>query len=117
VTQRKRILIVEDEMVLAMIIEEMVVELGYQPVGPASTVEAALALSGEDLDGAILDMNLGASGPSTPVAEKLRSRGIPFIFATGYSLKPTHNVAGDALVLAKPFSVGELSGMLKLVIG
>jgi CheY-like chemotaxis protein len=117
VTQRKRILIVEDEIVLAMIIEEMVIELGYQPVGPASTVEAALALSGEDLDGAILDMNLGASGPSTPVAEKLRSRGVPFVFATGYSLKPALDVGGDAMVLAKPFSVGELSGMLKLLVG
>jgi CheY-like chemotaxis protein len=117
VTERKRILIVEDERVLAMIIEDMVSELGYEPVGPATTVESALAMSTEDLDGAILDMNLGGSGPSTPVAEKLRALGVPFVFATGYATKPAGDVAGEAPVLAKPFSIAELSGMLKLLAG
>jgi CheY-like chemotaxis protein len=117
VTERKRILIVEDERVLAMMIEDMVRELGYEPVGPATTVVSALAMSTEDLDGAILDMNLGGSGPSTPVAEKLRALGVPFVFATGYATKPAGDVAGEAPVLAKPFSIAELSGMLKLLAG
>ena len=79
-TNRKRILIVEDEMVLAMLIEDMVHELGYEPIGPAMTLELALTLSAEDLDGAILDMNLVAGCPSTPVAEKLRVSWRPLHF-------------------------------------
>jgi DNA-binding response OmpR family regulator len=120
-TDRKRILIVEDEPVLAMLIEDMVEELGYQPVGPAMTIEAALALSAADaLDGAILDMNLGGGVPSTPIAEKLKSRGVPFIFATGYSSEQasarTAGTIGDTIILRKPFSINALSKALGLVI-
>ena len=115
-TNRKRILIVEDEMVLAMLIEDMVHELGYEPIGPAMTLESALTLSAEDLDGAILDMNLGAGRPSTPVAEKLRSRGVPFIFATGYGSNRTGAI-GETQVLTKPFSIQQLSDVLERVVG
>jgi CheY-like chemotaxis protein len=117
VTNRKRILIVEDEPVLAMLIEDMVEELGYLPVGPAMTAAAALALAtDETLDGAILDMNLGGGVPSTPIAEKLRSRDIPFIFATGYSSAQASarmaSAIGATPVLRKPFSVEALSAAL-----
>jgi CheY-like chemotaxis protein len=117
VTNRKRILIVEDEPVLAMLIEDMVEELGYQPVGPAMTAAAALALTaGEKLDGAILDMNLGGGAPSTPIAESLRALGVPFIFATGYSSAQARaqmaGAIGETTVLRKPFSIKALSDAL-----
>ena len=117
---RKRILIVEDEPILAMLIEDMVVELGYAPIGPAMTVEAALALAAsENLDGAILDMNLGGL-PSRPIAESLKARDIPFIFATGYSSAQasalTAGAIGETMVLRKPFSTQALSAALSQMV-
>lgn len=120
-TNRKRILIVEDEPVLAMLIEDMVQELGYEPIGPAMTTEAALALTvSEKLDGAILDMNLGGGVPSTPIAESLKSRDVPFIFATGYSSAQAAarmaGAIGETTVLRKPFSVDALSAALSRMV-
>jgi DNA-binding response OmpR family regulator len=113
VTNRKRILIVEDEMMIAMLIEDMVQDLGYEPIGPAMTVDKAVALAtAETLDAAILDVNLGDGAPSTPVAEALKSRGVPFLFATGYGSRGRPDAFEEAPVLQKPFSIDDLSGAL-----
>jgi DNA-binding response OmpR family regulator len=118
VTHPKRILIVEDEMMIAMLIEDMVRDLGYEPIGPAMTIEKALAMAtAETLDGAILDVNLGGGAPSTPIAEALKSRGVPFLFATGYGSRGRPDGFGEARVLQKPFSIDELSGMLSQILG
>jgi DNA-binding response OmpR family regulator len=111
--ERRRILIVEDEMMVAMLLEDMVRELGYEVVGPAITSEKALVLAGSELlDGAILDVNLGHGERSTGVAETLHARGVPFMFASGYGSKGAIDKFQDSPILKKPFSLTELSHML-----
>ncbi len=79
-----RVLIVEDEMLVAMELESLLAEHGCDVVGPAPTVQRALALlDGEPPDAAILDLNL-AGHTAVPVAAALNARGIPFLLATGY---------------------------------
>ena len=83
-----RVLVVEDEPVVAMCLEDILDALGCEPVGPAARVAEGLALAeSEDLGAAILDINL-AGERSTPIAEALRRRGVPFAFASGYGTPP-----------------------------
>ncbi|KQT53667.1 hypothetical protein ASG43_17670 [Aureimonas sp. Leaf454] len=110
---RKRVLVVEDEMMVAMMIEDMLIDLGFDVVGPAMRLEAALLLADrEAIDGAVLDVNLG-SEKSFPVAEVLLARGIPFCFATGYGKMGVSDVFPDAIVLAKPFEAHCLQRAMK----
>jgi CheY-like chemotaxis protein len=82
--QRCRVLIVEDEAAISVLMEDMLLDLGVEIVGPASRLDPALQLACEaGLEAAILDINIGGV-QSYPVADVLRSRGIPVIFATGY---------------------------------
>lgn len=79
-----RILMVEDDIVIAMLLELLLQDLGCELVGPASTVPGALALlAGEKPDAATLDVNLG-NEQVYPVADALKQAGIPFVFVTGY---------------------------------
>jgi CheY-like chemotaxis protein len=99
-----RVLIVEDETLVSMLIEDMVCDCGGQVVGPASTFEQAITLAvEEDLDLAILDVNM-AGLAVYPVADILRHRGIPFIFVTGYDPGIIPTRYRQAPVLLKPFS-------------
>jgi CheY-like chemotaxis protein len=98
---------------IAMLIEDMLCDLGYVPVGPACNNERALELiRSEQVDGAILDANL-AGQRTTPVAEALRSRSIPFFFATGYGPAGIAAQFSKHLVLTKPFQQSELERALK----
>ena len=106
--RRLRILIVEDEMLLAMNIEDMLLDLGHEVAGIASRLEPALALAREGaFDVAMLDVNL-AGERSFPVAELLAARGIPFLFATGYGRAGIEETYRDRPVLQKPFRADEL---------
>src|SRR3546814_9846381 len=79
-----RILVVEDELLVALELEMMLIGLGCDVVGPASRLEKAMQLAAaEAIDGAILDVNLRGR-PVYPVATALKARGIPFLFSTGY---------------------------------
>jgi DNA-binding NtrC family response regulator len=79
-----RVLIVEDEFLLAMELESLVAGGGWTPVGPASSVRQALALIDGDLpDIALLDVNLKGER-ATPVAAALQERGVPYVLITGY---------------------------------
>jgi CheY-like chemotaxis protein len=82
----RRVLVAEDEYLLAKKIVSEFAKLGVETIGPASTVEQALDLveHGGHLDGAVLDIRLRDS-MVFPVAEALRARGVPFIFTTGYN--------------------------------
>jgi len=81
---RCRILVVEDEAMIAMLVEDMVLDFGSEVVGPAARMEEALRLASHaNLDAAILDVNVGGA-VVFPVADVLRGRGVPIIFATGY---------------------------------
>src|SRR5712664_4761796 len=80
----KRILVVEDEPMILMLLEDMLGELGYTVAAEAARIEEALeATKNADFDLAILDANLNGQ-PVSPVADALVARGTPFVFATGY---------------------------------
>ncbi len=79
-----RVLVVEDMLLVAEMIADLLTGLGVEVVGPVGRLAPALAAAGESrLDGALLDVNLGGES-SWPVAAALRGRGIPFVFLTGY---------------------------------
>lgn len=111
-----RILVVEDEPIVAMCLEDMLIAHGYVPVGPAGRLSEGLALAGsESIDAAILDINLDGER-SDAIAEALRERDIPFVFASGYDTAPAGLVAA-APMLSKPYReidvVAALQQMLK----
>lgn len=99
-------------MLVAMLIEDMVTDLGHQVVGPAMRLEHALATAtSEPFDFAILDINL-AGKQSFPVADLLIERGIPFIFASGYGAAGLGGLYRDIDVLQKPFESFHLEAAL-----
>ncbi|HYH23310.1 MAG TPA: response regulator [Azospirillum sp.] len=107
-----RLLLVEDEAMVAMMLEDMLGDFGCEIVGPAASVAAALELAGhEGLDGAILDVNVGGE-PIYPVAEALVARGVPFVFTTGYGAADIDRRFADAPAVQKPFSTGALRDAL-----
>ncbi len=103
-TTGRRILLVEDEAMIAMLVEDMLEDLGHDLAAVATRLEEALALTrSEVFDVAILDLNLG--GVLTyPVADVLRDKGVPFIFATGYGSGGLKEVYSDLPTLQKPFT-------------
>jgi CheY-like chemotaxis protein len=106
-----RLLIVEDEILISLLIETTVRELGHEPVGCASSVPDALSLldGGEDrIDAAMLDVNLGGL-LVFPVAEALAERGIPFAFLTGYGAHGVPKRYSHAKVMQKPFTESDLA--------
>ncbi|MGH6835798.1 MAG: response regulator [Methylocella sp.] len=115
--KRQRILIVEDEPLIAVALEAMLLELGFDVVGSAAQVSAALEIIGrEQIDGAILDVNLGAQRID-PVADILAARACPFFFTTGYDISglPARHVA--RAVLQKPFGLEQLFAVLHAEFG
>lgn len=80
----KRILVVEDEALIALDTEDMLTNAGYEVVGPVARVPDALGLMTEPMDAALLDVSV-AGTMVWPVAEALADRGVPFIFVTGFS--------------------------------
>ena len=100
-----RVLVVEDEYMVADHLGMMLEDLGCVVAGFASTVDQALDLiRSEQLDGVLLDGNLNGDS-SAPVAIELRARSIPFVVATGYGqLELNADALNGALRLAKPFS-------------
>ena len=99
-------------MLVAMNIEDMLLDLGHEVAGIASRLAPALALAGEaEIDAAILDVNL-AGEQSFPVAALLDERGIPFLFATGYGLQGIEERYRSRTVLQKPFRATDLGEAL-----
>jgi CheY-like chemotaxis protein len=108
----KRILLVEDEALVAMLLEDMVIDLGAIVIGPESQLETAInSAETADLDAAILDINLGGRR-SYGVADALRQRGVPFAFATGYGEQGVDQAHRGVPVLIKPYSEGEVARVL-----
>jgi CheY-like chemotaxis protein len=105
-----RIMIVEDEALIAMVLVDHLQELGLVAVGPFSRVADALKVDGE-VDAAILDVNL--AGESVyPVADMLKARGVPFLFMTGYGSASIDPRFADVPVLQKPIEAKSLEDML-----
>ncbi len=110
--QGLRVLVVEDEMMVSMLIEDMLSDLGCVVVGPASRLDEAIELaSTAELDCAVLDVNLGGQ-PIFPLADLLRAKGAPFAFATGYGDAGLREVDRGSPVLQKPFREGDLARVL-----
>jgi DNA-binding response OmpR family regulator len=107
-----RVLVVEDEALVAMLVEDALLDAGFGVIGPAATVAEALDLLGQDKpDAAVLDLNL-AGETSVPVADALAARGIPFVVATGYGVGGLPAGHPSVPVLAKPYDPGELVAVL-----
>ena len=105
-TSPVRILLVEDEPLIAMMLEDFLDVLDRQVAGSADNVASALALvAAGGFDAAILDVNLRGGEKSWPIADALAARGTPFLLATGGSddmVAPQHK---DRPVLQKPFTM------------
>jgi CheY-like chemotaxis protein len=114
-TIRRRVLIVEDEGMVAMLLEDMLAELGHEVVAIAGRMERAAELVSEaEIDLAILDVNL--NGQETfSLASTLKSRGVPFIFATGYGSASLPETFQTIPVLQKPYQRRTLARVLREV--
>ncbi len=113
----KRVLVVEDEMMVALLIEDLLMELGCSPVGPFGSVTMALqAALTEELDLAVLDVNLGGENVY-PVADALTERHIPFLFVSGYGDGAIPADHSSWKVCAKPFKTNDLAEMLTAALG
>jgi CheY-like chemotaxis protein len=113
----RRVLVVEDEMMLAMLVEEMLADLGCTVVGPAHALASGLDLAGGgQIDVALLDVNLGGQ-PVFPIADALRAKGVPVIFCTGYGKTGLRDVDHGAQVLQKPFRAADLANALSQALG
>ena len=108
----RRVLVVEDEMMIAMLIEDMLDEFGCKLVGPATNVPRALELiAKENVEIAVLDLNLGGQD-TYAIAEALQQKNVPFIFATGYGSTGVRQEYGNRRVLQKPFQARDLENAL-----
>jgi len=108
----RRVLVVEDEMIVAWLLEDMLADLGYQAVGPAARVDQALAMINEEaIDAAVLDVNLNGQ-TSYSVADALTVRDVPFVFSTGYDKTRLLDSYRSFQVLQKPYQQVELRDAL-----
>lgn len=111
----KRVLVVEDEPVVAMCLEDILESLGCITIGPASRLAEGLALAqAGGLDAAILDINL-AGERSNAIAEALIAQAVPFAFASGYGVCPD-GFDGDTPLIEKPYREAEVVATLTVLL-
>lgn len=110
-----RVLLVEDEIVIAVMLEDMLAELGHKVIGPVARLDKAVAMAQQEaVDVAILDVNLRGK-EVYPVADALAARRIPFIFCTGYGKAGLHARYDGRPALQKPFQRHSLRELLAQV--
>jgi len=114
--EMSRILVVDDEPLIAMLAEEWLGELGHDVVGPAHNLHAGLELAREPIDGAIVDVSLGKDS-GCEIANLLFLKGIPFIFATGHSLPENRLGSKPAAILTKPFQFDAFRLAVQAMVG
>lgn len=115
----RRILVVEDESLVAMLLETILEDMGCTPVGPISNVDEALTVvAGEtDLDAALLDVNV-AGQQVFPVAAALKARGVPFVFSTGYGEGGLPDEWRGQTTIQKPFTEATVQdALIKILAG
>jgi CheY-like chemotaxis protein len=115
----RRVLVVEDEALVSMLLEDMLDDLGCRVLGPMMRVREALAFvakSVAEIDVAILDVNV-AGEFSFPIAEALDAHGVPFVLATGYDDAGIEERWRSRPVLRKPFLATQLEAVLKQALG
>jgi CheY-like chemotaxis protein len=116
--QGLRVLVVEDEALVSMLLEDMLADHGCEVAATASRISQALDLvadGGLTFDAAILDVNLGGE-PIFPVAEALAARGAPFVFATGYGAGGLPESWRSRPTLQKPFSHDDVGKALLVAV-
>jgi CheY-like chemotaxis protein len=105
----KRVLVVEDELMIRMLLEGMLTDLGHTVAAEAGAIEEAMTLAKQgEFDIALLDVNLNGK-PITPVVEILIARGVPFVFASGYGQRGVPEPYRSSPTLQKPFQVEALA--------
>jgi CheY-like chemotaxis protein len=111
-----RVLVVEDEYLVAALIEQILVSAGCIVMGPIARVPEALdAVDHDDYDAAVLDVNL-AGERINPVAEALSQRNVPFMFVTGYGVNALPRKYAERPHIGKPFRMAQLLGMLSSIL-
>lgn len=111
-----RVLLVEDDIMMSMMVEDVLTSLGCTTIAAASVAEGARLAATQNVDVALLDVNITGQ-PVYPVAQVLRGRGIPFIFATAYVRDGIPGEYRSVLRLAKPFHLAELESALRKAAG
>lgn len=112
-TAKRRILVVEDEMLIGMLLEDMLTDLGHEVAAVVPRLKEALAaVERETFDCAVLDVHLHGES-AFPVAEALGKKGVPFVFATGYGERGLPETYRGRPVLQKPFAKDDLERVLK----
>jgi DNA-binding response OmpR family regulator len=107
-----RVLLIEDETLVAMLLEDALAELGCEVVGPVAAVDAAQrAIKRGHFDCALVDINLRGR-PAYPLADLLDARGVPFGFVTGYDANKIDREFIRRPVLSKPFNARQLRSVL-----
>src|SRR5262245_36268220 len=107
----KRVLVVEDEYVIASDVSRRLRAIGVDVAGPVATVDPAMALTDETLDAAVLDLNL-RERMAYPVAHELERRHVPFVFTTGYEKSSVGGAYPSVRMLEKPVNFDELTTAL-----
>lgn len=112
-----RVLVVEDELLVALNLETLLLEAGCEVIGPIGSLPAAIQASeAEKPDLAILDINLRGE-QVFPVAEKLASRGVPIIFCSGYTdVQTLPEGFRDYVKLGKPYGASEIRDAMERVL-
>lgn len=115
---RARILIVEDEALISMMLEDFIETLDYEIVDTIESLEAGLAaVEAGGFDAAILDVNLRDRKASWPIADALDERGTPFFFTSGADLEKPPDRHQNRLLVAKPFTLQGIDSALKSLLG
>ena len=113
----RRVLIVEDESLVAMLLETILEDMGCLAVGPAATVDEGLRMAADEtVDAALLDVNV-AGRQVFPVAQALKDRGVPFIFSTGYGEGGLPDEWRGQPTLQKPFTEAAVREALMSAMG
>jgi DNA-binding response OmpR family regulator len=112
-----RVMVVEDEALVAMALREALDELGFSVIGPFNRIsEAMIALRNNQIDAAVLDVNLGGE-LIYPLADVLTADHVPFIFITGYGAEEIEPRYADIPILQKPIEPGALKSAFTLIRG
>ena len=116
-SQQRRVFVVEDEIMIRMLLEDMLADLGYGVAASAGGLNEAMTLAREsDFDLAILDVNLNGDAVY-PVADLLQERGVPFAFSTGYGERGLPEAYRGRPTLQKPFQLENLEDILTAISG
>lgn len=111
----RRVLVVEDEPMIRLLLDDMLTDLGYTMAAEAGRLDEALAVAKDgEFDLAILDVNLNGQ-PISPVVDVLTARGVPFVFVSGYARRGIPQEHSTIPLLQKPFQADGLARALAAV--